>query len=47
LDYDDKGALRTGTCNHSLLNELNRSILPKKTPKSLGFEFVKETIFLL
>ena len=46
LDYDDKGELaRKGTCNHSLLNELNRvKFYQRKHPKSLGFEFVKETI---
>ncbi len=49
LDYDDKGAIsRSGKINHSLLGELNE--LPyyhRKHPKSLGFEFVKETILPL
>lgn len=47
LDYDDEGALaRTGTCTTSLLNELNGvTFYKRKHPKSLGFEFVKETIF--
>ncbi len=46
LDYDDKGALaRTGTCTTALLNELNGvTFYKRKHPKSLGFEFVKETI---
>jgi hypothetical protein len=34
--------------NHNLLDELNRLlILPYKTPKSLGFEFVKKPCLLL
>jgi anhydro-N-acetylmuramic acid kinase len=46
LDYDDKGQIsRTGNCNADLLNELNAvDFYQKKHPKSLGFEFVKETI---
>ena len=46
LDYDDKGAIsRTGICNNALLNKLNNlDFYRKKYPKSLGFEFVKETI---
>jgi hypothetical protein len=43
--YDDKGALaRTGTCNHSLLNELNRSSSTKENIKITWIQFVKETI---
>ncbi|MDI5950859.1 anhydro-N-acetylmuramic acid kinase [Flavobacterium yafengii] len=46
LDYDDKGRIsRTGICNKDLLNELNAlDFYQKKHPKSLGFEFVKETV---
>jgi len=46
LDYDNKGQIaRTGTVNINLLNKLNALEFYKKTPpKSLGFEFVKETI---
>ncbi|MGZ9735263.1 anhydro-N-acetylmuramic acid kinase [Flavobacterium sp. GNP002] len=46
LDYDDKGSIsRTGICNENLLQELNTlDFYQKKYPKSLGFEFVKETI---
>lgn len=46
LDYDDKGSIsRTGICNKDLLNELNAlDFYQKKHPKSLGFEFVKETV---
>jgi anhydro-N-acetylmuramic acid kinase len=46
LDYDDKGKIsKTGICNEDLLNELNAlDYYQKKHPKSLGFEFVKETI---
>ena len=49
LDYDDKGKIsRTGTVNSELLNELNQlDFYQKKYPKSLGFEFVKETILPL
>lgn len=46
LDYDDKGRIsRTGICNKDLLQELNAlDFYQKKHPKSLGFEFVKETV---
>lgn len=46
LDYDNKGQIsRTGNCNADLLKELNSlDFYQKKHPKSLGFEFVKETI---
>ncbi|MDI5887555.1 anhydro-N-acetylmuramic acid kinase [Flavobacterium yafengii] len=46
FNYDDKGSIsRTGICNKDLLNELNTlDFYQKKHPKSLGFEFVKETI---
>ncbi|MFV8393958.1 anhydro-N-acetylmuramic acid kinase [Flavobacterium sp. LB2P6] len=46
LDYDDKGNIsRTGICNKDLLNQLNAlDFYQKKHPKSLGFEFVKETV---
>jgi anhydro-N-acetylmuramic acid kinase len=46
LDYDDKGKIsRTGSSNSELLKELNQlDFYQKKYPKSLGFEFVKETI---
>ena len=46
LDYDDKGAIAsTGTCTTALLDELNGvTFYQRKHPKSLGFEFVKETI---
>ncbi|RBN49595.1 anhydro-N-acetylmuramic acid kinase [Flavobacterium psychrolimnae] len=46
LDYDDKGSIsRTGICNKELLNELNAlDFYQKKHPKSLGLEFVKETV---
>ena len=49
LDYDDKGKIsRTGTVNLELLDDLNRlDFYQKKYPKSLGFEFVKETILPL
>lgn len=49
FDYDDKGSIsRTGICNDDLLNELNAlDFYQKKYPKSLGFEFVKETILPL
>ncbi len=49
LDYDDKGSIsRTGICNENLLQELNTlDFYQKKHPKSLGFEFVKETILPL
>ncbi|WP_264566603.1 anhydro-N-acetylmuramic acid kinase [Flavobacterium sp. N3904] len=46
LDYDDKGQIsKTGKCNAILLDELNAlDFYNKKYPKSLGFEFVKETV---
>lgn len=46
LDYDDKGQKSsTGQINEHLLNELNAlDFYQKKHPKSLGFEFVKETV---
>lgn len=46
LNYDDKGTIsRTGKINNDLLNELNDlDFYQKKFPKSLGFEFVKETV---
>lgn len=49
FDYDDKGRIsRTGICNDDLLSELNAlDFYQKKHPKSLGFEFVKETILPL
>lgn len=49
LDYDDKGEIsRTGNVDSELLKELNQlEFYQKKYPKSLGFEFVKETILPL
>jgi anhydro-N-acetylmuramic acid kinase len=49
FDYDDRGNIsKTGICNFDLLNELNAlDFYQKKYPKSLGFEFVKETILPL
>jgi anhydro-N-acetylmuramic acid kinase len=49
LDYDDKGQLtRTGKVDAVLLNQLNQlDFYQKKHPKSLGFEFVKETVLPL
>ncbi|WP_269223875.1 anhydro-N-acetylmuramic acid kinase [Flavobacterium sp. IMCC34518] len=46
LEYDNKGEIsRTGKCNPILLAELNAlDFYQKKYPKSLGFEFVKETV---
>lgn len=46
LDYDDKGKIsRTGSIASELLEELNQlDFYQQKYPKSLGFEFVKETI---
>ena len=46
FDYDDKGQIsKTGTCNAALLMELNNlDFYHTRFPKSLGFEFVKETI---
>ncbi len=49
LDYDDKGTMaQSGNLNQKLLDELNG--LPfynLNYPKSLGFEFVKETVLPL
>lgn len=49
LDYDDKGQLAgSGKLNSDLMNELNAlEYYKKKFPKSLGFEFVKETVLPL
>ncbi|MFN8326233.1 MAG: anhydro-N-acetylmuramic acid kinase [Flavobacteriaceae bacterium] len=49
FDYDNKGKIaRRGIINHELLMELNNLEFYKKPfPKSLGFEFVKETILPL
>ena len=49
LDYDDKGQLAaSGKVNSELLNELNAlEYYKKQFPKSLGFEFVKETVLPL
>ena len=49
FDYDDKGNIsRSGKLDADLLNELNGLDYYKKTfPKSLGFEFVKETVLPL
>ena len=49
LDYDDKGQLAgSGKLNSELLNELNTlEYYKKQFPKSLGFEFVKETVLPL
>ena len=49
LDYDDKGKIaRSGKANSDLLKELNTLNYYKKSfPKSLGFEFVKETVLPL
>lgn len=49
LDYDDKGNIaRSGKINKELLSELNALEYYKKPfPKSLGFEFVKETVLPL
>ena len=46
LDYDDKGNIsRSGNINFDLLNNLNDlSYYKKAYPKSLGIEFVKQTI---
>ncbi len=46
LDFDDKGKIsKSGKVNQSLLDELNGlEFYTKCAPKSLGFEFVKETI---
>ena len=49
LDYDDKGLIsKTGILNLDLFHDLNQLNFYKKAyPKSLGFEFVKETILPL
>lgn len=49
LNYDDKGKISsTGKIHTELLNKLNNlSFYQKSHPKSLGFEFVKETILPL
>jgi anhydro-N-acetylmuramic acid kinase len=49
LDYDDKGSIaRSGTVDNDLLSELNALDFYKKSwPKSLGFEFVKNTVLPL
>ena len=49
LDYDNKGTIsKSGKLNFDLLNELNALDYYKKPfPKSLGFEFVKESILPL
>lgn len=47
LDYDDKGGVaKSGTLCKELLNELNALEFYKTTkPKSLGVEFLKETVY--
>lgn len=49
FDYDDKGNIaRSGKLNADLLNKLNDLEYYKKPfPKSLGYEFVKETVLPL
>lgn len=49
MDYDDKGnSSKSGQLNARLLSELNELEYYKKPfPKSLGFEFVKETVLPL
>lgn len=49
MDYDDKGKIAaSGKINSDLLTQLNAIGYYKKSfPKSLGFEFVKETILPL
>ncbi|NGY37311.1 anhydro-N-acetylmuramic acid kinase [Flavobacterium sp. XN-5] len=46
FDYDDKGQISaSGEINEILFNELNNlDFYQQKYPKSLGFEFVKETV---
>ncbi len=46
LEYDDKGKIsESGNLNSELFNELNQlEFYSKSFPKSLGFEFVKETV---
>ena len=47
LNYDDKGQIsKSGNISTELLSELNRlDFYQKSYPKSLGFEFVKTTVF--
>ncbi len=49
FDYDDQGKIaRSGNLNLDLFTELNQiAFYQKKYPKSLGMEFVNETIFPL
>ncbi|SDW64328.1 anhydro-N-acetylmuramic acid kinase [Flavobacterium degerlachei] len=49
LNYDDKGSIsRSGKINQNLLDKLNDlAYYQTKYPKSLGFEFVKETVLPL
>jgi anhydro-N-acetylmuramic acid kinase len=49
FDFDESGKIAaTGNVDENLLNELNNlSFYKAPIPKSLGFEFVKETIFPL
>lgn len=49
LDYDDKGNIaKSGNLNQPLFDQLNAlSFYSKSYPKSLGFEFVKETVLPL
>ena len=49
LDFDDKGSIaKLGKLHQPLLDELNAlSFYLKPYPKSLGFEFVKETVLPL
>ena len=49
FDYDDKGKIsRSGKINPILLTELNNLDFYRKSfPKSLGFEFVKQTVLPL
>lgn len=49
FDYDDKGQIsKSGMLNQELFNELNNlDYYNKSFPKSLGFEFVKETVLPL
>ncbi len=49
LAYDDKGYVASkGNCNSALFDQLNAiPFYQQSYPKSLGFEFVKETVFPL
>jgi len=49
FDYDDEGKIsKSGNLHPELFNQLNAlDFYQKSYPKSLGFEFVKETIFPL